>query len=151
MVPQAATDSKSVAAEDSSFSSSLLPLMFKSFACMLLLSAACSPVCGQTVLAPASNIPVIGAYQFCVVVLAAGGGFQLEYGQSEHDALPNPQLEQDAAKIRKMASLATVLTYLSGRGWEYLSATSITTNSLPTFSTEIRYGWSTNYLLRRRI
>ncbi len=123
--------------------------MPNSFVFALLLSVAFLPVHGQAVVNSSTTIPVTGAYQFCVVVLAAGGNFQLEYGQSERDAVPNTQLAQDDAKIRKMASLATVLTYLSGRGWEYLTATSVTTNSLPTFSTEIRYGWSTNYLLRR--
>lgn len=125
--------------------------MLKSLAFALLLSAAFLPARGQTVAASPASIPVIGAYQFCVVVLEAGGVFQLDYGQFERNAVPNAELAQDDAKIRKMASLATVLTYLSGRGWEYLSATSVTTNSLPTFSTEIRYGWSTNYLLRRKL
>jgi hypothetical protein len=125
--------------------------MLKSFAFAVLLSAAFLPVRGQAVPTPAPNAASPGAYQFCVVVLAAGSNFQLEYGQSERGAVPNAELAQDAAKIGEMASLPAVLNYLSSRGWEYLSATSVTTDSRPTWSSEIRYGWSTNYLLRRRL
>lgn len=90
---------------------------------MLLLSATFLPLRGYAVAASLTTIPVIGPCQFCVAVLSVGGSFQLEYEQSEHDAVPNAQWAQDDAKICKMAFLATVLTYLSGRGWEYLFAT----------------------------
>ncbi len=125
--------------------------MLKSIVIALLLCATFLPVRGQTSTTPVSSNSLADAYQFCVLVLSTDNGMLLDYGQDERNAAPNTELAQDDAKIRKMASLATALTYLSSRGWEYLSANSMTINSRPTWSSEIVYGWSTNYLLRRRL
>jgi hypothetical protein len=125
--------------------------MLKSLAFALLLGAAFLPAHGQTVATPPVNVTSPGAYQFCVVVMATGNRMLLDYGQDERDAVPNPELAQDDTKIRKMVSLATALTYMSSRGWEYLSANSVTTDSNPTWSSEIKYGWFTHYVLRRRL
>lgn len=125
--------------------------MVKSFVFALLLCVAFLPVRGQAIATSTASVPSPGAYQFCVVSMSAGSVFSLEYGQYERNAVANPELAQDDAKIRKMASLSTVLTYLSSRGWEYLSSNSVTLDTHPTFGTEIRYNWETTYLLRRRL
>jgi hypothetical protein len=125
--------------------------MLKSLTLALLLCAAFLPVRGQSVAPPPVGTASAGAYQFCMVVMTGGNRMLLDYGQDERDAVPNPELARDDAKIRKTVSLATALTYMSSHGWEYLSANSVTTNSLPTGGSEITYGWFTYYLLRRRL
>jgi hypothetical protein len=126
--------------------------MVKSLALVLLLCAAFLPVRGQTVPTPPASASS-GAYQFCVVTKSSSStsNFRLEYGQDERNAVANPELAQDDAKIRKMISLPTVLTYLSSRGWEYLSSNSVTLDTHPSFGSEISYNSSTSYLLRRRL
>ena len=111
--------------------------MLKFLTISLLLSAAAFPTLAQTASSTSSSQSG-QQYQYCHLV---GTGTQsrdahLEYGQHAKPAVNNAELDALDQEIKKLDSAITGLTYMTGRGWEYVGVTSV--------------GIYTFYVMRRR-
>jgi hypothetical protein len=126
----------------------------------LLLAAGVLPTLAQS--APPTHIRAPD--QYCTVV-ARGTSysalqFRVDYGNysAKYTGITAEQMKEDNAKMNELFSIADVLNYLSGRGWELVNVSTLagdithpeTTpvlragSSIGTFHSEVQY------LLRRR-
>jgi hypothetical protein len=87
--------------------------------------------------------------------------FQLDYGQeaAKYTGITAAQAKEDNTKLKNLFSVADVLNYLSGRGWDLVSVSTLLSEvSYPESSSTVRsVGGATatvrsevQYLLRRR-
>lgn len=101
-----------------------------------------------------SPVPAGGAlvvYQHCLLVSRgdtyASSVVQLEYGQKAKPPVQNAQLAQDHEAVVKLGSVVSALNYMSLRGWECISVSTVTSKSgAYSTTTDSQVG----YLLRRR-
>jgi hypothetical protein len=102
--------------------------------------------------------------QYCTVI-ARGSHygalqFQLDYGQqsAKYTGITAAQAKEDNLKLKELFSVADVLNYLSGRGWDLVSVSTLAGDvSAPDNVPSVRAGSiigtfrsEVQYLLRRR-
>jgi hypothetical protein len=127
---------------------------------VLLLGACVLPCQAQTT--PATRLA--SPDQYCTVI-ARGSHysalqFQLDYGQqsAKYTGITAAQAKEDNAKLEELFSIADVLNYLSGRGWDLVSVSSLAGEvTSPEIVPSVRAGSvigtfrsEVQYLLRRR-
>lgn len=112
-----------------------------------------------------STIRLTSPDQYCTVI-ARGAHygalqFQLDYGQqsAKYTGITAEQAKQDNDKLKELFSIADVLNYLSGRGWDLVSVSTIMSDvSYPAPSSTVHSLFDltatvhseVQYLLRRR-
>lgn len=126
----------------------------------LLLAAGPLPAVAQTT--PPTRFP--SPDQYCTLI-ARGTHygalqFQLDYGQysASYSGITAEQAKEDNAKLKDLFSVADVLNYLSGRGWELISVSTLAGDiTYPDNAPSVRAGTiigtfrsEVQYLLRRR-
>ncbi|OGX82856.1 hypothetical protein [Hymenobacter coccineus] len=102
-----------------------------------------------------SPVPAVAAvpvaYQHCLLVswgdAYASATVQLEYGQKAKTPIQDAQLAQDNEAVAKLGSVVSALNYMSLRGWECISVSTITSKDGAYSSTTSS---QVGYLLRRR-
>jgi hypothetical protein len=127
---------------------------------LALLVAAALPTLAQSASPTRLNFPG----QYCTVV-ARGASysalqFRVDYGNysAKYTGITAEQMKEDNAKLKKFFSIADVLNYLSGRGWELVNVSTLadditypeTTPVLCAGSTIETFHSEVKYLLRRR-
>jgi hypothetical protein len=127
----------------------------------LLLMAGTLPALAQTDTATRLTSPD----QYCTLI-ARGSNygalqFQLDYGQeaAKYSGITAAQAKEDNNKLKNLFSVADVLNYLSGRGWDLVSVSTLLSEvNYPVTSSTIRSidgvtakaHSEVQYLLRRR-
>lgn len=127
----------------------------------LLLAAGARPTLAQNPAATRLTSPD----QYCTLI-ARGSHygalqFQLDYGQqaAKYSGITPEQAKEDNTKLKELFSVADVLNYLSGRGWDLVSVSTLlsdisypepssTVHSVGGLTATVRS--EVQYLLRRR-
>jgi hypothetical protein len=126
----------------------------------LLLSAGPWPVLAQK----ASTAAITPPDQYCTLIARgtrySALQFQIDYGQqsAKYTGITAEQAKADQANMQSFFSVADVLNYLSGRGWELVSVSTLAGDiSYPDNTPSVRAGTiigtfrsEVQYLLRRR-
>lgn len=141
------------------FSLPSLPMKHLFFA--LLLAAGTPPALAQT----ATTTRLTSPDHYCTLI-ARGSHygalqFQLDYGQqaAKYSGITPEQAKEDNTKLKDLFSVADVLNYLSGRGWDLVSVSTLLSEVIyPESSPTVRsvggvaapVRSEVQYLLRRR-
>jgi hypothetical protein len=131
---------------------------------LLLVALLLTAVTGSTLAQSATTTNLAAPDQYCTLI-ARGTHygalqFQLDYGyqSAKYTGITAEQAKVDQAKMQDFFSVADVLNYLSGRGWELVSVSTLAGDiSYPDSPPSVRAGAiigtfrsEVQYLLRRR-